>query len=1368
MAGLTGHRVAEIIVEAATGDRRRGSGYLVASGRVLTAAHVVASATAVRVRFEADRPGERVLEAEVSFEHPPTDVAVLTVPSSPEDLPVARFGRVGERDAVLRCSAMGFPAFKMRRDEDGRPYRDAEHVHGTCAVLSNRREGTLDLSVPPPDGSWDGMSGAVVFSGDRIVGVVAAHHHADGAGRLAVSRADRWAEKLASDELSQLEACLTVGLAHLPDVLLPSALSQIEAGYQALLRDIAPPELKGRAEELRELLDFCAGPETYRWIQGRPWTGKTALVSWFALHPPRGVVPVSFFITSRLAGQADSTAYTEAVVHQLAAIVGREPSPHASPGVREAERRQLLAEAAERVAEDGGTLLLVVDGLDEDQSVRPGGTGPSIASLLPDRLPPNVRVLVASRPNPDLPLDVKARHPLRGDVVRHLSATEYAQDLEHDARFELSRALAGDDLEKDIIGLLAAARGSLRSEELRELTGQQLYAVRHRVGGVFGRILRRRGRSARPHEKRGYLFAHETLFAAATEMLGPDLGSYVGRIHAWAAEYRERGWPPETPPYLLHGYPRMVAALGDFGRATSLATDPRRQDRIREETGSDSAALAEIDAVAAVVERDAPNDLGRLGALAAARALLARRNSALPPNLPPVLARLGQVRRAEALARSVYGPVDRAQALAGVAEVLAERGNERAATLAREAERLAHDRSSGSRDVFDAERTREITTSVAVVLARLGRKAEALDIVEQLRPWNDHTVVALGRVSLALRPHDPRLAAEVADRARQALVELHADDWHGDRGERVRALGAVASALAPVDPAQAARFFDRVERMAEDERTARLPVITAYAAAELRGARPRSALRIGRLAAARAVSRLAQVGDDRSPESELDTGIVTALADLGLISEARELAGAWQRVGTPSVYCLTPLAWDHAAMGDWDEAERVAARIDDPENAAETWAALAERALPDPDRATGLAEHALRVALSPVLEDRWICRRLVVLAEALAACGAFGEAERLARLLGRPEERVMALARTALRRYETDPDGARLTAEEAADEVAAFDKDSPGHLSYLEAVAMMSHALARIGLGSWRPVGHLDRLIKEHFLLETLTALGEHFPRDATRLAVVEKRCLTAPKDERLGPGRRQRHASAAELEGRRLTRCAEVVAALGYVDPERARRALEAVTREMVGDWAVAGPVATVTAGLLVAGTDPEWSRELLALSESQEDVGGWRGREALGPRALVHAARGDYRRADELLLAMEERWGVSEPEFFPPGPQYELREALAATLAGVPWWPWSTLAGACASRPYLLTRLSGIRGLIEITMPRPVPDVERLAEARRHLRHLLTGPGWYLALPVLAHLDPDAVRRVRDVVFAHLGVEVSPEPPQPSPAPA
>jgi hypothetical protein len=81
---------------------------------------------------------------------------------------------------------------KLRTVADGSRYRDSEHVHGTCAVLSNRREGTFDVRVPVPADSsdadrspWEGMAGAAVLSGGRIIGVVAKHHQADGLGRLA-------------------------------------------------------------------------------------------------------------------------------------------------------------------------------------------------------------------------------------------------------------------------------------------------------------------------------------------------------------------------------------------------------------------------------------------------------------------------------------------------------------------------------------------------------------------------------------------------------------------------------------------------------------------------------------------------------------------------------------------------------------------------------------------------------------------------------------------------------------------------------------------------------------------------------------------------------------------------------------------------------------------------------------------------------------------------------------------------------------------------------------------------------------------------------------------------------------------------------
>ncbi|MFD7503586.1 trypsin-like peptidase domain-containing protein [Streptomyces sp. NPDC059850] len=1349
MAGLTAERVAEIIVETATDERRRGSGYLVAPGRVLTAAHIVASAVSVRVRFEADRPGERVLEAEVRFEHPLTDVAVLAVPL--DEVPVTRFGRVGERDAVLRCSAMGFPAFKMRGGEDGRPYRDAEHVHGTCAVLSNRREGTLDLSVPPPDGPWDGMSGAAVFSGDRIVGVVAAHHHADGAGRLAVSRADRWAERLSGDQLGSIERELSSTLAGLPDVLPPSRLGQIEAGYQALLRDIAPPELKGRAEELRELVDFCAGPETYRWVQGRPWTGKTALVSWFALHPPRGVVPVSFFITSRLAGQADSTAYTEAVVHQLAAIVGREPSPHASPGVRETERRALLIEAAERVAEDGATLLLVVDGLDEDQSARDGATGPSIASLLPERLPPGVRVLVTSRPNPGLPLDVASGHPLRGDVVRQLSSTGYARHLEHDARFELSRALAGDDLEKDIVGLLAAARGSLRPEDLWELTGHQLYAVRQRVNGVFGRILRRRGHSSRDLDERGYLFAHETLFVAAAEMLGPDVRPYLERVHGWADEYRRRGWPEETPPYLLQQYARMVSGLGDVDRATVLTTDPRRQDRMRAVTGSDAAALAEIDAVRTMAAREAPDDLGTLAALGAAEGLVSRRNSSLPWNLPVVMARLGHARRAEGLARSVFDVQDRARSLVGVAQTMAECGDGRAAELAREAVALVYRVWFPTSSQEEAE-LQQITHAAAVTLAALGRGAEALELVTEQDDMTadaygiDHSPAVLKafvELAEAVRPHDARLADRTLDDALTKAHQLALWGWTG-------VVATVATAYARVRPARSAELFDDMEELALQAPPDGVAELWTVAFA-LRQARPESAARLAKMASTRVITLL----ETDTSDDALRAGrqVLKVLVDCGLLAEAQDLADAHPEIG-PDISTVLAKGWARegeaarawqllraaygpdipydahssvagglASAGALDEAERMATEIESPVRAAETLGVVAEHAVRhDPARALRLLEAALETAPRSLAGNRGVDQQLHALVDALVISHDFSHAGRLARWFDGSEERAEALAELSIRLHATDPAGARRLAEEAADELDSVEdrlpsdaeRPSPAGLSYCERAVM--RALAGVGLHT-RWLDLCKRAGSEE------PAVWEDSPEEAEGLM--------------------------GATAGYEALDYAELILAAGREAPWRVPPLLRMLRDRMTesSPWFRDLSAETYVVGeLLLGGLDPDSPQGVPDIVVRLDvDAYGPPGPDPHGPVALVCAACGDYERAEDMVKQLDD--DENEPV---------VRAEMAAAILGLPWLPW-----------FERSRLALVRRCVDLLMPRPPADADRIERAREQLRRaLMCDDGWHHALPVLAHLDPDAVRRVRDVVFAHLGLDVSDEPPAPAPA--
>ena len=342
-----------------------------------------------------------------------------------------------------------------------------------------RPSATRTRTVSP----WGGMSGAAVWSAGRVIGLIAEHHRSDGLGRLAATRVDRWHERLSPARLRQL--CGLTGLPAKPgdlrEVVPPIGSELVEAGYHAQVRDIAPWELRGREEELAELVRFCAGDEPYQWWLADAWAGKSALAAWFVLHPPAGVRVASFFVTRRLAGQADSDAFTEEMVEQLAVIADEPTAQATTPSGRDRERIRLLELAARRVGEGQERLLLVVDGLDEDEGARPASGKPSIASLLPRRPAGNVRVLVTSRPHPGIPDDVPGGHPLRHCVPRLLDPSPFAHHIEVAAKNELMEQLHGDQLQVDILGYVTASGGGLAIADLAELTGSPAVGPRRQA-----------------------------------------------------------------------------------------------------------------------------------------------------------------------------------------------------------------------------------------------------------------------------------------------------------------------------------------------------------------------------------------------------------------------------------------------------------------------------------------------------------------------------------------------------------------------------------------------------------------------------------------------------------------------------------------------------------------------------------------------------------------------------------------------------------------------------------------------------------------------------------------------------------------------
>jgi tetratricopeptide (TPR) repeat protein len=814
----------------------------------------------------------------------------------------------------------------------------------------------------------------------------------------------------------------------------------LRSGYAGTVGDIAPLRLLGRQEELDELAAWCTGgDEAYAWWQAGPSAGKSALMSWFVLHPPPGTWVVSFFVTARLAAQADSAAFTDALLDQLAAVAGEQLPAVTSATLRDGLRRQMLGEAAARAARAGRRLVLVVDGLDEDCGSLPGSGLPSIAACLPGQPPDALRVIVASRPDPPLPADVGPGHPLRSCPVRMLGVSPHAAEVMDWARQELDEVLATDRHRHDrlgyqVLGLVTACGGGLGDRDLQQLTGRPAFEIDRLLRGVFGRTIAGR---ASPPAARAFLFTHETLREQAIACLGPDtLAGFSERLHAWADVYRYRRWPGDTPEYLLRGYPRMLAGAGDAGRLAALASDTARHHRMLAATGGDAAAVAEIAAAHALISTSAFPDLLAALRLAWHRDQLDRRNAHIPFELPAVWATLGQPVRAEALARSIPSDHHQALALAGVAMAAARAGDrDRARELADRAEQIARSftdpgwrarvLAAAAAGASDYDRAEQIARSAAIsmydkpeILATVATAAAGAGDYDRARELADRAeraarsitplalqVLPLAEAAMAAaRAGDRDRARELADRAEQIARSITNPTW------RARNLAAAAAAAGDGD-------YDRAERIA-------------------RSADPRE-------------------------QAQVLAEVAMAAAGVGDYDRARELADRAEQIArsiTDPDEQARDLATAVALVGDYDRAEQIARSITHPHEQARTLAEVAEVTMAaagvgDYDRARELADRAEQIArsITDPCEQEDILARVAV---AAARAGDYDRAKRIARSITHPHEQAEALATVAaaaaragdydraerIARSITDPDEQARALAEVAAEAGDYDR----------------------------------------------------------------------------------------------------------------------------------------------------------------------------------------------------------------------------------------------------------------------------------------------------------------------------------------
>ena len=1232
-------RVAQIAVDRAPGhDGSRGSGYLIAPGRVLTAAHVVAGASVVRVRLDVGQDTEVDVLAESWWADPKghdgTDLAVVTIAedaTAGRECEPARFGRISDCAAILMVEAFGFPLFKLRADTAGVDqrgvFRDFEQAGGHAPVAANRRQGTLAVylddpapSQPPPGNPspWEGMSGGPVWTDGRIVAVVAEHHPSEGIGRLTARRIDRAYEELSSSDLGELVELLALAAtaSGLPDVVPAEQGQLVRSAYLAQVHDIAPDELIGRENELADWAEFCAGADPYTFWQAGPWAGKTALASWFVTHSPAGVDVVSFFITRRFLEHAASVAFLDAMIDQLNALY---PAGGASPavaGARVGAWLNLLASAAAQTAERGRRLVVVVDGLDEDAAgATPSGDEPSIASRLPANPPAGVRFIVTSRPDPGLPDDLPETHLLRKCISHHLAVSAVAGDIELRAKQELRNLLRGDQIGIDVVGYIAGSGGGLTRSDLWALTGAPQYKLEPILGGVAGRSLQTRA-STDPRSPwanpatRVYLFAHETLRVTAEEQLGPDLAQYRQKVHEWIASCARLGWPDTTPGYAIRGYPGLLAATADETRLSALARNPGRHAFLLRATGSDYAALSEIWTAQSLISAQGVLDLQALVELAAYRHAISIHNQSTPFDLPIVWARLARFDHAEALARTITSPDAQARALTGLVIVIAQAGNpDRAYGLAADAEALA-------RTITYSGDQAQALIELATAIAQAGDpdRAEAL-----ARTTYSHTqfqaLTALA--TAAAQAGDPDRAHRLAaDAEALARTSPSAQAW---------ALTGLVTAIAQAGDPERAEALARTTANPDPE--AQAQALTALATAAAQAGDPDRAHRLAADGEA-----LARTITDPVHQVQALTAVATAAVQAGDPDRAYRLAADAEALARTitnpdgQAWAFMGLVYVIARAGDPDRAEALARTITSPFEQAQAFTALviAIAEAGDPDRAELLARTT-----SPDAQ----ALALIGLVTVIAQAGDPDRAEALARTITGPYAQAQALTALADAAAQTgDPDRAyRL----ATDSEALARTITP--FAQVQALTALATAAAQ--------TGDPDRAYRLAADTEALarTVTGPYAQAQAlTALATAAAQTGDPDRAYRLAADAEAlaRTFTDPDAQAQALTALVTVIAQAG--DPDRAYRLAtdaEALARTIISP----NDRAQALVGLLIAiaqAGDPDRAEALARTITGHF----YRAAQALTALVTVIAQAGDPDRAEALARTITDPYAQAE----------------------------------------------------------------------------------------------------------------------------
>lgn len=296
-------RVAEIWVRHADGEWHCGSGYLVTSRLVITAAHVLGGLggpypdAEVKARFLPY--GGRLWEARYLWHasDADTDVALIVVTDTAWEEPTmtpVRWGRLTCSNVGVECEATGYPdALQQPGETRERDQLSGEINPGTGVKARQYHVTVRDAprrSAWPGRTPWGGMSGAAVFSGDLLIGIVIIDPAGFDGTRLVATRIDQvfsdasFVRMIASED----GGAPLIESAELAAMFAPPAHARQPRSPAELLRANveAVRWFDERDEQLSELVTWCSAEEdafAARLVIGAGGLGKTRLAQRLAV-----------------------------------------------------------------------------------------------------------------------------------------------------------------------------------------------------------------------------------------------------------------------------------------------------------------------------------------------------------------------------------------------------------------------------------------------------------------------------------------------------------------------------------------------------------------------------------------------------------------------------------------------------------------------------------------------------------------------------------------------------------------------------------------------------------------------------------------------------------------------------------------------------------------------------------------------------------------------------------------------------------------------------------------------------------------------------------------------------------------------------